>query len=63
MTYEDLLVQLLMLDKSQLKEKVTVLNVNDKEYYAIKPEKRAEHDVNTTIFSYTNGKPWVYSQR
>lgn len=50
MTYEDLLVQLLMLDKSQLKEKVTVFNVNDKEYYAIRPEKRAEHDVNTTIF-------------
>jgi hypothetical protein len=50
MTYEDLLVQLLTLETSQLKEKVTVFNVNDKEYYAIKPEKRAQHDVNTTIF-------------
>ena len=56
MTYEDLLVQLLMLDKSQLKEKVTVLNVNDIEFgYA--EVRRNLCDFEPIIGSYTNGKP------
>lgn len=38
MTYEDLLVQLLMLETSQLKKSVTIFNVNEEEYYPLQSE-------------------------
>ena len=38
MTYEDLLVQLLMLDKSQLKKSVTVFDIDNEEYYPLQSE-------------------------
>lgn len=38
MTYEDLLVQLLMLETSQLKKSVTIFNVDEEEYYPLQSE-------------------------
>jgi hypothetical protein len=38
MTYEDLLVQLLTLETSQLKKSVTVFDTDNEEYYPLQPE-------------------------
>ena len=38
MTYEDLLIQLLTLDKDQLNQSVTVFDVDNEEYYPLQSE-------------------------
>ena len=57
MTYEDLLIQLLTLDKTQLKQSVTVYDVENEEYYPLQSELTFSTeecdvlDVNTPVLS------------